>query len=197
MHLVTDKTSPKPKGRAAIPFWEVLRSLHPNVQCERRFSWLCLPLGDEASEIEAEIREALIAHCATTQAAQAHPQKRKCSPELLSAKLTSPLRPKLEFDFFIPSLNLAFEFDERQHFTVERAVSLEAYKGRVATGFDVLEWIKKCRAIKAVDPDPIWRDWQRAYRDAMRDIRAATNGVRLIRYAYNQLPSIVDLQSHS
>ena len=186
---MADKTSVKPKGQAAVPFWQMLQSVFPGVQCEHRLSWLTLTRGNEASENEAQIRAALIDHCRSTHLKHPHAGKRECSPELLASQLTAPQRPKLEFDFFIPDLNLAFEFDERQHFTTERAVSLECYKGRVQTSFNVGEWISKCRAIKAVDADPIWRDWQRAYRDAVRNIRAAQHDVMLVRYAYNARPT--------
>lgn len=184
-----NRTSEKPKGQAAVPFWKLLQSIFPDVQCERRFPWLTLPSANEASSIEAEVRATLIVHCRTTQTTQQHPKKRQCSPELLAQQLNAPPRPKLEFDFFVPSLNLAFEFDERQHFTEERAVSLECYRGLVQTAFDATKWIQKCSETRAVDADPIWRDWQRAWRDAVRDIRAAEYGVRLGRYAYDDPPT--------
>jgi hypothetical protein len=183
------ESSPKPRGRAAIHFWESLKSVFPDVQCERRFDWLTLPIGDTASEIEASVQAALIEHCRETVLTQANPKKKQCTPELLAEKLAHSSRPKLEFDFYVPSLVLAFEFDEKQHFTAERAASLRCYQGSVRTHFNTEEWIGKCNAIRAVDTDPIWRDWYRAYRDAVRDIRAAKNSVTLIRYAYDNLPS--------
>ena len=88
---------------------------------------------------------------------------------------------------------MAFEFDERQHFTIERAVALGCYGGAIEAGFDIEEWMKKCYHIKATDPDPIWRDWQRAYRDAVRDIKASEYGVRLVRYSYDLQPSTQQL----
>jgi hypothetical protein len=194
------ESSPKPKGRASIPFWESLRSVFPDVQCERRFDWLALPIGDTANKIEANVRAALIKHCREAMPTQSNPKKKQCAPELLAVKLARPSRPKLEFDFYVPSLNLAFEFDEKQHFTAERAASLRCYQGKMNTHFNMEEWIGKCNAIRAVDTDPIWRDWYRAYRDAVRDIRAAKNSVTLIRYAYDNIPSheaLVKLTSRS
>lgn len=187
-------TSVKPKGKAAIPTWQMLQTVFPDVQCERRFIWLVLPRGDEASVVEARVRDALIDHCAVTQMQQPHPKKRNCTPHLLREKLTAPPRPQLEFDFFIPSHNLAIEFDERQHFTEERAVSLRCYGNEVDVHFDLQGWIGRCHAINATDPDPIWRDWQRSYRDAVRDIRAAQHGVRLLRIAFDQELTRDDLQ---
>jgi hypothetical protein len=186
---VTLMSSPRPKGRASIPFWESLKLVFPDVQCERRFDWLALPVGDTACEIEANVRDALIEHCRETIPKQSHQKKKQCVPALLAEKLTQPARPKLEFDFYVPSVKFAFEFDEKQHFTAERAASLRCYQGKLNTHFDTAEWIAKCNAIQAVDPDPIWRDWYRAYRDAVRDIRAAKNSVTLIRYAYDNIPA--------
>lgn len=189
-----DKTSMKPKGQAAVPFWKMLQMVFPDVQCERRFPWLTLPRGEEASDIELKIRNALVEHCRSTNPTQTNHKKKDCTPEQLAKQLAEPPRPRLEFDFFVLSLNLAFEFDERQHFTLERAVSLNAYEEEVKTYYDINGWIKKCDEIQAVDVDPVWRDWQRAYRDAVRDIRADVNGIRLVRYAYDDIPSADDLR---
>lgn len=189
-----DKVSAKPKGKSAIPFWELLKDAFPDVQCERKFPWLVIPRGEAAMASEADIRSVLIAHCQTTKAQQ-KPKKQACTPDMLADVLTMPKMPQLEFDFFVPGRNIAFEFDERQHFTAERAASLRRYGDRVRTHFDTGEWIRKCDAISANDPDPIHRDWQRAYRDAIRDIRAAEHGVRLFRIAYDAVPNAENLKA--
>lgn len=187
-------TSSRPKGKKSEPLWEMLKAEFPDVQCEAKFDWLTLPRGDEASSIEAAIREALILDCHMRQGQHANAKKNKCTHEQLAHQLKSPPRPQLEFDFYIPSLRLAIEFDERQHFSVERAVSLACYGKKVKTSFSVREWIDRCNKIQAVDADPIWRDWQRAYRDAIRDVRAAEHGVKLIRYRFDAMPTIEEIR---
>lgn len=198
------KASSAPKGKASQPLWEMLKSVYPDVQCEAKFDWLVLPRVDKTSGadqqarargVAAEVRAALIEDCRKHQHLHANLKKRQCTPEQLAAELMSPRMSSMEFDFYIPSLKLAIEFDERQHFSAERAVSLAAYKGRVQTGFDVREWIERCNTIKAVDADPVWRDWQRAYRDAMRDMLAARHGVRLVRYRFDAMPGIEEIKA--
>ena len=46
---------------------------------------------------------------------------------LADAKIKARARV-LEVDFFLPSLNTAVEFDEKQHFTEERRISLQCYE---------------------------------------------------------------------
>lgn len=203
-HCAVLEDSFAPKGKASQPLWEMLRSVYPDVQCEAKFDWLVLPHVDKTSGadqqarprgVAAEVRAALIEDCRKHQHHHANPKKRQCTPEQLAAELMSPRMQSMAFDFYMPSLKLAIEFDERQHFSAERAVSLTAYKGRVQTGFDVREWIERCNTIKAVDADPVWRDWQRAYRDAMRDVLAARHGVRLIRYRFDAMPGIEEIRA--
>jgi hypothetical protein len=84
-------------------------------------------------------------------------------------------------DFYVPGERLVIEYDERQHFTVQRAKSLELYPPDLALGFNRGEWLTVCRTIHATDPTPPYRDEQRAFYDSLRDILAARNGVCLIR----------------
>ncbi|HJH28111.1 MAG TPA: hypothetical protein C5S51_00155, partial [Methanosarcinaceae archaeon] len=88
---------------------------------------------------------------------------------------------KLECDYFIPSNNLIIEYDERQHFTIQRANSLAHYPSDLNFNFDKDKWCKACEDIKATDNDPEYRDEQRAFYDSVRDILAARNEITLIR----------------
>jgi len=88
---------------------------------------------------------------------------------------------KLACDFFIPSENLIIEYDEKQHFTEQRAESLAHYPPDLNLNFDKDKWCEACKNIKATDNDPIYRDEQRAFYDSVRDILAARNGMTLIR----------------
>ncbi|MEA2053179.1 MAG: hypothetical protein U9O90_10270 [Euryarchaeota archaeon] len=88
---------------------------------------------------------------------------------------------KLACDFFIPSKNLIIEYDERQHFTEQRAESLAHYPSNLNLSFDKDKWREACANIKATDNDPLYRDEQRAFYDSVRDILAARNGIPLIR----------------
>ena len=88
---------------------------------------------------------------------------------------------QLACDYFIPSQNLIIEYDERQHFTIQRAKSLAHYPPDQNLSFDKYKWCEACETIKATDNDPIYRDEQRAFYDSVRDILAARNGMTLIR----------------
>jgi hypothetical protein len=90
----------------------------------------------------------------------------------------------LACDFFVPAERLIIEYDERQHFTLQRAKVLELYPPHLALGFGRQEWLTACHTIRATDSDPPFRDEQRAFYDGLRDILAAQNGFRLIRVRY-------------
>jgi hypothetical protein len=51
-----------------------------------------------------------------------------------------------------------------------RAASLRAYPPTVRLGFPKERWVTLCDEIRAGDNSPIYRDEQRAFHDAVRDI---------------------------
>lgn len=72
-------------------------------------------------------------------------------------------------DFFVPSPGFIFEFDESQHFTQPRELSLSHYQDHIKVGFDKEKWIRLCRELHKKDNDPPYRDEQRAWYDTLRD----------------------------
>ena len=72
-------------------------------------------------------------------------------------------------DFYIPSQKIIIEYDESQHFTIPRKISLENYSKKIKLGFDKNEWIKRCSDFQKKDNDPIYRDEQRAWYDTIKD----------------------------
>ena len=87
---------------------------------------------------------------------------------------------KIKFDFVIDDCKLIIEYDERQHFSIPRKISLENYPSDIKLFYNKDEWINRCEEIHAQDNDPIYRDEQRAYRDSIRDIEAYKNGYKLL-----------------
>jgi hypothetical protein len=82
-------------------------------------------------------------------------------------------------DYFVPSRGIVFEFDESQHFTKQRAISLRLYPQTLRFGFDVNRWIRLCEELDQTDSDPVYRCEQRAWYDALRDFapfHASTHG---------------------
>jgi very-short-patch-repair endonuclease len=102
---------------------------------------------------------------------------------------TSFARPgqRLRCDILIPSQKLIVEYDERQHFTIPRAIALRLYPAEIAIGFDRGEWIAHCETIAATDNDPPYRDEQRAFYDSVRDLRAAANSYCVARLKHGSV----------
>lgn len=80
-------------------------------------------------------------------------------------------------DFFVSDPGFIVEFDETQHFTACRKITLSKYPESLELGFDREKWIKLCERIDAKDNDPPYRDEQRAWYDTLRDFIPATKGL--------------------
>jgi len=157
----TPPTKPRYEPQKQALF-DLLKKRFGTVECEAPFPWLVVPKLDEIEEPLASIFEALRAMRGFSNFAGAG--------------------RSLRCDFYIPHERLIVEYDERQHFTLQRAKALELYPAALSLEFDRQEWIKTCNSIKATDPNPPYRDEQRAFYDSLRDILAAHNGYRLIRF---------------
>jgi len=94
---------------------------------------------------------------------------------------------RLVCDIVIPSQQLIVEYDERQHFSAPRAISLRLYPKDMPLCFNREEWIAHCDAIAAKDNDLRYRDEQRAFYDSVRDILAAINGYRVARLKHGAI----------
>jgi hypothetical protein len=151
----------EPQKRALA---ELLRRRFCAIQTEAQFPWLTIPYPDQMDETIRTIFIAL-------------KEMRGFTEFITPGK-------SLRCDFFVPSEKLIVEYDERQHFTLQRAKTIELYPAGLNLGFDREQWIAACQAIRATDPRPPHRDEQRAFYDSLRDILAARNGVRLIRLRF-------------
>lgn len=81
-------------------------------------------------------------------------------------------------DFFVPNPGFVVEFDESQHFTPLRKISLQKYPQNLELGFSSTKWIALCEKIQAKDNDPPFRDEQRAWYDTLRDFLPVMKGLR-------------------
>jgi hypothetical protein len=72
-------------------------------------------------------------------------------------------------DFFVPNPGFIVEFDESQHFTQPRKITLMCYPKELSLGFNREKWMSLCDRINARDNDPPYRDEQRAWYDTLRD----------------------------
>lgn len=135
-----------------------------DIVCEKTYPWLKTPA--ELTGPYAALHKALSAYRGDT----------------AFAKKNVALR----CDFVCESQKLIIEYDERQHFSEARRISLEAYAD-VRVSFDRMKWIKACRDVRAKDNAPANRDEVRAYYDSTRDIACWENGYRLVRIMHGQI----------
>lgn len=80
-------------------------------------------------------------------------------------------------DFFVPNPGFIVEFDESQHFTFPRKISLQNYPQKLKLGFSLAKWITLCEKINAKDNNPYFRDEQRAWYDTLRDFLPEFKGL--------------------
>ena len=79
-------------------------------------------------------------------------------------------------DYYIPAPPFIVEFDESQHFSRPRGVSLKLYPAEFRVGFPLSRWRELCLEIGAEDNDPPDRDERRAWYDALRDLVPTVHG---------------------
>ncbi len=100
-------------------------------------------------------------------------------------------------DFYCPRRSFIVEFDESQHFTRARRVTLEYYRPEVPVGFPVPQWIALCESIAAVDDDPPDRDERRAWYDTLRDLLPCIHGFKPTVRVYSEAFRWCTLQANS
>ncbi len=76
-------------------------------------------------------------------------------------------------DLFVLKPGFIVEFDESQHFTTPRKITLEKYPSGLELGFSREKWMELCEEINVRDNDPPYRDEQRAWYDTLRDFLPA------------------------
>jgi hypothetical protein len=81
-------------------------------------------------------------------------------------------------DYFVSDPPFILEFDESQHFTRPRSITLALYPADLPLGFSPSRWRKLCLEINAVDDQPFDRDERRAWYDTLRDLAPSVYGFR-------------------
>lgn len=139
----------------------VLQKRFGIIETEKKFEWLKTPDPKKLPAEYKKIVEALI--------------KYRNQKTFLKSNY------HLACDIVIDEYKIIIEYDEKQHFSQARKITLENYPKNVKVYFDKDYWIEQCNKINAKDNHPIDRDEKRAYYDAVRDIEAFKNGYKLIR----------------
>lgn len=93
----------------------------------------------------------------------------------------------LSCDIVLDDQKLIIEYDENQHFTKARQISLENYPTNIKLSYSNQAWLLACQKINAKDNYPVDRDERRAYYDTVRDIEAYKNGYALIRIKHGDV----------
>ena len=81
-------------------------------------------------------------------------------------------------DYFISNPPFIVEFDESQHFSRARLVTLDNYPDEIEVGFPISRWQELCRDIDAKDDQPFDRDERRAWYDTLRDLVPTVHGFK-------------------
>ena len=158
------KRTPKTQKEA---IQRLLQEQYGYIEKEKKFEWLKTPNMDQLPKEYLPIVEALSQYRNQTGF-----QKSK---------------RKLSCDFFLEEHKLIIEYDERQHFSKARQITLENYPADVNLYFSKSDWISACEKINAKDNDPIDRDEKRAFYDTLRDIEAARHGYKLVRIKHGDI----------
>ena len=81
-------------------------------------------------------------------------------------------------DYYITDPPFILEFDESQHFSRPRLVTLNSYPANLSVGFPISRWQRLCCDIDAKDDEPFDRDERRAWYDTLRDLVPAIHGFK-------------------
>jgi hypothetical protein len=171
------------RGKAGIPLLKQLNLIDPNVKTEFQFEWLFLPKSDERTTQEGNILKSLWEDCKSKAVIKF--KNKYCDYKDIytdDLKIKGVSR-RLEVDFYLPKFNLIIELDESQHFTYERAITFKHYENEHFL-YNIKNWENQCLKTNKKDSDPPTRDWKRAFRDSIRDLRAKQNNIPLIRLYY-------------
>jgi len=152
----------EPQKKALL---DLLKVRFKQVECEVTFPWLVVPGSKDLEEQPRIVLQSLEA-------------MRGFSGFVTAGH-------SLYCDFLLPSERIIIEYDERQHFTVQRLRSLELYPTDFEMGFDRQEWISACDLIQATDNSPPYRDEQRAFYDFLRDFLAVRHGYQIVRIRHS------------
>jgi len=131
------------------------------IETEKKFEWLKTPNPEQLPTEYRKIVETSIKY---------RHQKTFLKPNY-----------SLPCDIVIEQHKIIIEYDENQHFTQARKITLENYPEDIKTYFSKDYWIEECNKINAKDNHPVDRDEKRAYYDTVRDIEAFKHGYKLIR----------------
>ncbi len=171
---LTDKSEPKktitPKLNVVSQknaIQRLLQKHYGHIETEKKFDWLKTPDQDNLPEDYSKI---------VSELSKYRNQKgfQKSNYHLLC-------------DIVLEGHKLIVEYDENQHFTRARQITLENYPLTIKLHFSKETWINACKKINAKDNSPVDRDEKRAFYDTVRDIEAFRHGYKLVRIKHGDI----------
>jgi hypothetical protein len=139
----------------------LLQKHYGHIETEKKFDWMKTPNIQSLPEEYKEIVSALSKYRNQTGFQKSHYQ--------------------LLCDIVLYDQKVIIEYDEYQHFSEARKITLENYSANIQLNFPKEKWIEACEKMNRKDNFPIDRDERRAYFDTVRDIEAFKHGYKLIR----------------
>ena len=140
---------------------ELLAAIYGHCYVNHSFSWPARPGDYEQTPVGTALRRI----CAGLGDLRGH-------RDFIKSALMPPC------DFYISSPTFILEFDESQHFSRPRLLTLSLYPEEVKLGFPLHRWQDLCREIEARDDEPIDRDERRAWYDTLRDLVPTLHGFK-------------------
>lgn len=143
-----------------------------HIETEKKFDWLKTPSQEKLPKEYSQIVKAL--------------------SEYRNQNGFQKSNYQLLCDIVLDNHKLIIEYDENQHFSKARQITLENYPPTIKLHFSKESWINACKKINAKDNSPIDRDEKRAFYDTVRDIEAFRNGYKLVRIKHGDIDWEVD-----
>ena len=184
------KCKPKQQKSALL---KVLINKFVNVETEKELPD-CRAQDPKTKSDYTELYNELYCHAEMREAYVAEKYPDKYTKEIYWRNIKS-LQCSPEFDYYLPDVKVIVEYDEKQHFTFARKLSLQNYPPNINLNFSINEWVAYCETINAKHKPWETRDEQRAYYDSVRDIEASRNGYTLIRIKHGNFNWISSSQN--
>lgn len=137
------------------------------IETEKKFDWLKTPDQENLPDEYSQIVKAL--------------------SEYRNQKGFLKSNYQLLCDIVLEDHKLIIEYDENQHFSKAREITLENYPSKIKLYFSKETWINACKEINAKDNSPTDRDEKRAFYDTVRDIEAYKHGYKLVRIKHGDI----------
>ena len=137
------------------------------IETEKKFDWLKTPDHNNLPKEYKAVAKALIKYRNQNGFLKSHYQ--------------------LLCDIVLDDHKMIFEYDEYQHFSKARKITLDNYPLNIELGYSKESWIQACEKINAKDGNPLDRDEKRAFYDTVRDIEAFKHNYTLIRIKHGDV----------